>query len=113
MLHFLTPPLPLPVLLAQVAGLALQEAKDTEIAKFEAALGKMRSADAETSVGLIEDFSRQKKRVFREISTAENPDRSLALPLTEKLDDLYDKLMDLEMQQVQKFEEMLGDFEEE
>ncbi|GMI29507.1 hypothetical protein TeGR_g3958 [Tetraparma gracilis] len=97
----------------KVAGLALQEAKDTEIAKFEAALGKMRSADAETSVGLIEDFSRQKKRVFREISTAENPDRSLALPLTEKLDDLYDKLMDLEMQQVQKFEEMLGDFEEE
>jgi len=95
----------------KLAGMALQESKDKEVGKFEEALKMMRQVDAGTSVKLIEDFSREKKRVFRDIGL-EIVSPQAAIPLTAKMDGLYEDLMDLEMQQVQKFEEMLGDFEE-
>ncbi len=96
----------------KVSGIALQESKKKEIQKFEEAVADMRAHDAGISVKLIEDFAREKKRVFREIE--ENPDvpTTIAMPLTTKLDDMYEKLMDLEMQQVQQFEELLGKFED-
>jgi hypothetical protein len=95
----------------KISGLALQESKDKEVKKFEAALSAMRAKDASTAVTNIEDFSREKKRVFRQIQDTDASSQ-IAIPLMENLDDLYENLMDLEMQQVQKFEEMLGDFEE-
>ena len=103
----------------KIAGLALQDLKDEEVAKFEAALRGGREEDGATSVTLIESFSREKKRVFLEVTAAgfsgarADPQiAALTAPLSIKLDALYDSLMDLEMRQVQKFDSMLGDFEE-
>lgn len=91
-------------------GLALQKQKEEEIEKFEKALEGVRAKGASISIKKIEDFARQKKRVFRDI---EVNDASLtkAQPLLDNLKDLYDQLMDMEMQQVQQFQELLDQFE--
>mmetsp|Transcript_23590 Transcript_23590/g.49132 ORF Transcript_23590/g.49132 Transcript_23590/m.49132 type:complete len:522 (+) Transcript_23590:162-1727(+) len=91
-------------------GLSLQKEKEEEIEKFEKALESVRAKGASVSIKKIEDFARQKKRVFREI---EVNDASLmtAQPLLDELKNLYDELMDMEMQQVQQFQELLDQFE--
>ncbi|GMH65742.1 hypothetical protein TrRE_jg4963 [Triparma retinervis] len=91
-------------------GLALQKQKEEEIEKFEKALEGVRAKGASVSIKKIEDFARQKKRVFRDI---EVNDASLttAEPLLDNLKGLYDQLMDMEMQQVQQFQELLDQFE--
>ncbi|GMI09194.1 hypothetical protein TrVE_jg1212 [Triparma verrucosa] len=95
----------------KITGLQLQESKDLEITKFEDALNKLRGQAAATSVKLIEDFNMEKKRVLNTIEMDGAPPQN-ATPLLAKLDALYDKLMDLEMQQVQQFEELQDQFYE-
>ena len=94
----------------KLSGLSLEEDKRREIALFEAKVKDLRARDAETSVCVIEEFGRDKKRIFRDIdgSAANAKD---AGPLVPKLEALYDKLMDLEIQQVCHFEDFISEFE--
>ena len=52
------------------------------------------------------------QRVFKDIDEQESVDGDdLSSPLRSKLEELYEKLMDLEIQQVQQFEDFLSEFE--
>lgn len=95
----------------KISGLALQEQKNAEVVKFERALEEVRTKGAGISIKKIEDFAREKKRVIREIEDNDASPQT-AQPLMYKLNDLYEELMDMEMQQVQQFQELLGQFED-
>ena len=50
--------------------------------------------------------------MFKDLDEMESLDgEDASVPLREKLDDLYSRLMDLEIQQVQQFEDFLSEFE--
>ena len=91
-------------------GLSLQNEKEEEIEKFEKALGGLRAKGAGVSIKKIEDFAREKKRVIRDIEV-NNASLMTVQPLLDRLQSLYDELMDMEMQQVQQFQELLDQFE--
>jgi len=96
----------------KVAGLALEEQKKVEVVKFENCLKELRASDAVVSIKMIEDFNRAKKRVFKDLDDADSVNGDdLSKSLKDELEDLYEKLMDLEMQQVQQFEDFLSEFE--
>merc|ERR1712196_423984 len=59
----------------------------------------------------IEQFERLKKRVFRELSKMEFVEAVNVVEVKEELESLSNQLMDLELRQVDHFEDIMGDFD--
>lgn len=56
----------------KLAGLQLEELKKVEVVKFEACLKDMRATDALVSIKMIDEFNRDKKKIFKQIDECEN-----------------------------------------
>ncbi|KAG5188451.1 protein phosphatase 1 [Tribonema minus] len=94
------------------AGLERASAKAEQVRLFESATESVRRDYSERSIGMIEEFTRKKKRVFRDVSAKGPVEASEAGDaLKEDLNALETALMDLEMYQVEQQSELLGEFE--
>jgi hypothetical protein len=91
-------------------GLVKFAAKEKALQLFDAALLTLRTACAAESVSVIEAFQRTKKRALK-VLLASRPsvDEEDLEPLKAALADLADALMDLEVRQVERFEDLLSE----
>ena len=92
-------------------GLDLDRQKKEELEAFRAAVAKLRSYYAGESVKMIELWVQTKKRVDRELSLQDRVQNTEITPYVDKLGVLSNDLMDLEMRQVEQFEEIMNDFD--
>lgn len=92
-------------------GLAREAQKKDEINAFEDQLKSMRTHFVDDSIAQIEELERQKKRALRLLAQRPRIEMSDVEPLLKSLEELYVELMDLEMRQIEKFEELMNQFE--
>ena len=92
-------------------GLAKDEHKRDERAIFSEALHSLRASYEADSVGIIEAFNRRKKSDSRAFAGRDAVEASEVEPLVKELDSVQMKLMDLEMRQVEQFEDIMSEFD--
>jgi hypothetical protein len=94
-------------------GLEKDKSKGRETSRFSVALKELRQQYAGDSVKMIEEFNRQKKRVFRQlqIQNRDHVEHGDLEELRAEVAKLGNALMDLEMRQVEQFEDIMNEFE--
>ncbi|KAJ8598776.1 hypothetical protein CTAYLR_009873 [Chrysophaeum taylorii] len=92
-------------------GLAKHKQKQDEVKTFEETLLAGRVKGTEESIAKIEDFCRKKKHTLRDLSVRQNIEASDLDPLRASLDELYNSCMDIEMKQIEQFENLANQFE--
>ena len=92
-------------------GLVKDQQKSREIQLFETAVHNLRVQYASESVNMIETFGRSKKRSLRELASQSHVEQDDLDHLRVSLTNLSSALMDLEMRQVEQFEDLMGKFE--
>jgi len=92
-------------------GKELDDKKQEEVETFEKAVEGVETYHGGRAVELLQAFERKKKRVFLDLSRKDSVDNTDLHDLREALRALEDELMGLEMQQVEQFEDLAGDFE--
>eukprot|EP00002_Diphylleia_rotans_P004670 TRINITY_DN1355_c1_g1_i2.p1 TRINITY_DN1355_c1_g1~~TRINITY_DN1355_c1_g1_i2.p1 ORF type:complete len:474 (-),score=143.46 TRINITY_DN1355_c1_g1_i2:789-2210(-) len=84
--------------------------KTSETSLFNSALQEARDATEKEAFDLIERLTSRKKRVIRDLK-GQDADVEALRSLRRENDDLSDQLMELEMHQVEQFEEVIKEFE--
>ena len=92
-------------------GLVKDQQKTHEVKLFETAVHNLRVKYASESVSMIEAFGRSKKRRLKELALSHHIDQSDLDHLRFSLASLCSALMDLEMRQVEQFEDLMSEFE--
>lgn len=107
-----------------VGALARHKARAAEVAAFERVVRGMRAADDGESTGLIDAFTRQNKALVLLLTRGPGQGQSgaegafpphevqrMVEALHADLEEVTDKLMTLEMRQVEKFDALADDFD--
>ena len=103
------------------AGLGKFEEKEAAVKFFETALKELREKYTSDSIENVEAFAKFKKHTLRKLaSSEEGGDPSLfnafeaaeIQPIFDKLDELYETLMDFEMYQQERFEKLMNDIQQ-
>lgn len=92
-------------------GLVKDQQKLHEIKLFETSVHNLRVQYASESVYMIETFERSKKRRLKELGSRQHIEHIDLEYLRLALGNLSNALMDLEMRQVEQFEDLMGEFE--
>jgi len=92
-------------------GLAKDAQKTAEKEAFEAMLHHLRTTSSAASVVKVETFNRSKKRLLNELAGRPQIEAADLAGLFQHLATLTSDLMDLELRQVEHFDEILNEFE--
>lgn len=95
----------------KASGLERSGEREAELSGFLEALDEMRVKGEQESVVLIQDFNKEKKKAFRELSKREHVEFADLDALRRLTGGLGNSLMDLEMQQVEQFDDLINEFE--
>jgi len=92
-------------------GRVKDQQKREEHAIFLKAVQAVEKYHSARAVELIEQFGKKKKRVYSELSKREHVDQDDLKDLKSELNHLEEELMDLEIQQVEQFDDLSREFE--
>jgi len=95
----------------KTAGLENLDERQKEYKLYLNALNKMRKESEAEAVKIIEKYNKYKKKCFRELKSKEHVEAADLDSLKEATNGLGDTLTDLEIQQVEKFEDLINELE--
>jgi len=95
----------------KVQGLERLEAREAECKLFQEALDSMRQESQAESISIIEGYNRRKKRVMIALKDKEVVETSDFDQLRKETGSMGELLLDLEVQQVEKTEDLINELE--